>query len=206
MALARKNTTEVCRKLIIQRFTIDSDSESASETVLILVSLSLPFFAVAEERNDGGLRSDTRTDALHRVAGRLTGEPRTLINSIKILISFHMMIIHNYPQHEHLCPQATLVRNGEAVKIIEPHKPNRPVSLQNCQWLCVLGFRLIMNHLLANICRSSSNLQTAVRHRNVPYPHFQDEKERIERLGGSVVHWGTWRVNGQLAVSRAIGE
>ena len=35
---------------------------------------------------------------------------------------------------------------------------------------------------------------------------FQDEKERIERLGGSVVHWGTWRVNGQLAVSRAIGE
>ena len=116
------------------------------------------------------------------------------------------MIIHNYPQHEHLCPQATLVRNGEAVKIIEQHKPNRPVSLQNCQWLCVLGFRLIMNHLLANICRSSSNLQTAVRHRNVPYPHFQDEKERIERLGGSVVHWGTWRVNGQLAVSRAIGE
>ena len=64
-----------------------SDSESASETVLILVSLSLLFFAVAEERNDGGLRSDTRPDALHRVAGRLTGEARTLINSIKTLIS-----------------------------------------------------------------------------------------------------------------------
>jgi len=55
--------------------------------------------------------------------------------------------------------QAILVRNGQAVKIIEPHKPNRP-----------------------------------------------DEKKRIENLGGAVIHWGTWRVNGQLAVSRAIGE
>ena len=35
---------------------------------------------------------------------------------------------------------------------------------------------------------------------------FQDEKKRIENLGGAVIHWGTWRVNGQLAVSRAIGE
>ena len=35
---------------------------------------------------------------------------------------------------------------------------------------------------------------------------FQDERSRIENLGGAVIHWGTWRVNGQLAVSRAIGE
>ena len=35
---------------------------------------------------------------------------------------------------------------------------------------------------------------------------LQDEKSRIENLGGAVIHWGTWRVNGQLAVSRAIGE
>ena len=35
---------------------------------------------------------------------------------------------------------------------------------------------------------------------------FQDEKQRIEGLGGSVIYWGTWRVNGQLAVSRAIGK
>jgi protein phosphatase 1E len=55
--------------------------------------------------------------------------------------------------------QAILVRNGYSMKIIEPHKPNRP-----------------------------------------------DEKTRIENLGGAVVHWGTWRVNGQLAVSRAIGD
>ena len=65
-----------------------------------------------------------------------------------------------------------------------------------------------------------SNLQVALWHLNVKmciltsttcvaynyFATFQDEKERIERLGGSVVHWGTWRVNGQLAVSRAIGE
>lgn len=37
-------------------------------------------------------------------------------------------------------------------------------------------------------------------------PNRPDEKVRIESLGGSVIHWGTWRVNGQLAVSRAIGD
>ncbi|KAM3963010.1 LOW QUALITY PROTEIN: uncharacterized protein ACR2FA_002772 [Aphomia sociella] len=37
-------------------------------------------------------------------------------------------------------------------------------------------------------------------------PGRQDEKERIEAAGGSVMYWGTWRVNGQLAVSRAIGD
>ena len=84
----RKNSIGItlsCRKLITKRFTSDGDSESASETVLIVVSL--PFFAVAEERNDGGLRSDTRPHALHRVAGRLSGETRALINSIKTLIT-----------------------------------------------------------------------------------------------------------------------
>ncbi|XP_050670315.1 uncharacterized protein LOC126969063 isoform X3 [Leptidea sinapis] len=41
------------------------------------------------------------------------------------------------------------------------------------------------------------------------YPHKpsrKDEKDRIERMGGSVLYYGTWRVNGQLAVSRAIGD
>nr|CAD7394001.1 unnamed protein product [Timema cristinae] len=32
-----------------------------------------------------------------------------------------------------------------------------------------------------------------------------DERHRIEEMGGCVWFWGTWRVNGQLAVSRAIG-
>lgn len=35
---------------------------------------------------------------------------------------------------------------------------------------------------------------------------LQDEKNRIEQEGGVVIFWGTWRVNGQLAVSRAIGD
>ncbi|XP_063238869.1 uncharacterized protein LOC134540210 [Bacillus rossius redtenbacheri] len=37
-------------------------------------------------------------------------------------------------------------------------------------------------------------------------PDREDERQRIEGMGGSVLFWGTWRVNGQLAVSRAIGD
>lgn len=35
---------------------------------------------------------------------------------------------------------------------------------------------------------------------------FQDERARIETLGGCVTYMDCWRVNGTLAVSRAIGE
>ncbi|XP_066996161.1 protein phosphatase 1E [Anabrus simplex] len=37
-------------------------------------------------------------------------------------------------------------------------------------------------------------------------PDRQDERQRIEDMGGCVIYWGSWRVNGQLAVSRAIGD
>ena len=37
-------------------------------------------------------------------------------------------------------------------------------------------------------------------------PNRDDERARIEALGGTIMHWGTWRVNGQLGVSRAIGK
>ena len=37
-------------------------------------------------------------------------------------------------------------------------------------------------------------------------PDREDEKRRITKLGGKVVHWGRWRVQGVLAVSRAIGD
>ncbi|KAK5645521.1 hypothetical protein RI129_006821 [Pyrocoelia pectoralis] len=37
-------------------------------------------------------------------------------------------------------------------------------------------------------------------------PCREDEKRRIEDLGGTILFWGSWRVNGQLAVSRAIGD
>ena len=37
-------------------------------------------------------------------------------------------------------------------------------------------------------------------------PCRPDEEERIKALGGKVVYWGRWRVEGILAVSRAIGD
>ena len=35
---------------------------------------------------------------------------------------------------------------------------------------------------------------------------MQDEQQRIETAGGMVIFIGTWRVNGNLSVSRAIGD
>ncbi|XP_069001881.1 protein phosphatase 1E [Embiotoca jacksoni] len=55
--------------------------------------------------------------------------------------------------------QVILVRRGQAVELMKPHKPDR-----------------------------------------------EDEKLRIEALGGCVIWFGTWRVNGSLSVSRAIGD
>ncbi|KAJ8266544.1 hypothetical protein GJAV_G00131650, partial [Gymnothorax javanicus] len=55
--------------------------------------------------------------------------------------------------------QVMLVRNGQPVELMKPHKPDR-----------------------------------------------EDEKQRIEALGGCVIWFGTWRVNGSLSVSRAIGD
>lgn len=37
-------------------------------------------------------------------------------------------------------------------------------------------------------------------------PDRKDEELRIRKLGGKVIHWGRWRVEGILAVSRAIGD
>ncbi|XP_035514773.1 protein phosphatase 1F [Morone saxatilis] len=55
--------------------------------------------------------------------------------------------------------QALLVRKGQAVTLMDPHKPDR-----------------------------------------------EDEKQRIEDLGGCITFMGCWRVNGTYAVSRAIGR
>ncbi|KAJ3589051.1 hypothetical protein NHX12_009899 [Muraenolepis orangiensis] len=55
--------------------------------------------------------------------------------------------------------QVMLVRKGQAVELMKPHKPDR-----------------------------------------------EDEKLRIEALGGCVIWFGTWRVNGSLSVSRALGD
>jgi protein phosphatase 1L len=37
-------------------------------------------------------------------------------------------------------------------------------------------------------------------------PNRPDELSRITKLGGKVMHWGIWRLQGVLAVSRAIGD
>lgn len=37
-------------------------------------------------------------------------------------------------------------------------------------------------------------------------PDRNDERERIARAGGMVSHWGVWRVEGVLAMSRVIGD
>ncbi|XP_067295567.1 protein phosphatase 1F [Pseudorasbora parva] len=55
--------------------------------------------------------------------------------------------------------QAMLVRQGEPMTLMDPHKPER-----------------------------------------------EDEKKRIEDLGGCITFMGCWRVNGTYAVSRAIGD
>lgn len=55
--------------------------------------------------------------------------------------------------------QAMLVRKGQVVTLMDPHKPDR-----------------------------------------------EDEKQRIEDLGGCITFMGCWRVNGTYAVSRAIGD
>ncbi|XP_054466663.1 protein phosphatase 1F [Anoplopoma fimbria] len=55
--------------------------------------------------------------------------------------------------------QAILVRKGQAITLMDPHKPDR-----------------------------------------------EDEKQRIEDLGGCITFMGCWRVNGTYAVSRAIGD
>lgn len=38
------------------------------------------------------------------------------------------------------------------------------------------------------------------------FMYIQDERSRIESLGGCVLFFGGWRVNGSLAVSRSIGD
>jgi len=52
------------------------------------------------------------------------------------------------------------------------------------------------------LCRDGKPFEIAVPHNLTR----EDERKRIESLGGAVVCFGTWRVNGILAVSRSIGD
>ena len=58
--------------------------------------------------------------------------------------------------------QAVLVRNGKAVKIIEPHKPNRPVSSNNNSSNCN------GRHFVYMPCRFDGKNRSHV----YPEPHF----------------------------------
>jgi len=52
------------------------------------------------------------------------------------------------------------------------------------------------------LIRNGRPIQLSEEHK----PNRADEKARIEDNGGRVVLFGTWRVEGVLAVSRAIGD
>lgn len=54
----------------------------------------------------------------------------------------------------------------------------------------------------AVLCSSGVALAMSQDHK----PSRADEKARIEALGGRILHYGTWRVEGVLAVTRAIGD
>ncbi|XP_012556597.1 protein phosphatase 1E [Hydra vulgaris] len=52
------------------------------------------------------------------------------------------------------------------------------------------------------LCKGGNAVQLMDPHK----PDREDERQRIETLGGCVVYFNGWRVNGQLSVSRAIGD
>lgn len=52
------------------------------------------------------------------------------------------------------------------------------------------------------LCKAGDAIQLMEPHK----PERDDEKARIHELGGLVLYMNGWRVNGQLAVSRAIGD
>lgn len=54
----------------------------------------------------------------------------------------------------------------------------------------------------AMLCRAGTPVELMDPHK----PERPDEKKRIEDAGGVVVMYGTWRVQGQLSVARAIGD
>lgn len=67
------------------------------------------------------------------------------------------------------------------------------------------GSRLVVANLgdsRAVLSRNGKAVPLSIDHK----PNRQDERQRIEDLGGAVVWAGTWRVGGVLAVSRAFGD
>lgn len=78
-----------------------------------------------------------------------------------------------------------------------------------CSLISLLPSALTMQLYVANLGDSRAVLCSngrAVAMSEDHKPNREDERRRIEALGGRVIHYGTWRVEGILAVSRAIGD
>ncbi|KAH0505630.1 Protein phosphatase 1F [Microtus ochrogaster] len=101
--------------------------------------------------------------------------------------------------------QVILVQQGQVVKLMEPHKPERQANLEVGS-VGPAGPGLNPATLTAKepiaLAESDQGSHTAQSLEDLR----QDEKERIEALGGFVSFMDCWRVNGTLAVSRAIGD
>ncbi|XP_038215727.1 uncharacterized protein LOC119835140 [Zerene cesonia] len=82
---------------------------------------------------------------------------------------------------------------------------HRSVGGSTAVVVCVRGSALVVGWAgdsLALLAQRMRVMQLVHPHK----PSREDERRRIESSGGMVMHIGTWRVNGQLAVSRAIGD
>jgi serine/threonine protein phosphatase PrpC len=87
------------------------------------------------------------------------------------------------------------------MKLIDAYLPagdSRAIIVQKGGKVAPLSDDHKVSSLLTPCCNSGAL--------KLPQPSRADEKKRIEDLGGKVVFWGRWRVEGVLAVSRAIGD
>ncbi|XP_068186964.1 protein phosphatase 1E isoform X2 [Antennarius striatus] len=81
-----------------------------------------------------------------------------------------------------------------------------------CLWLKELPFCRRPQPYYETSIHAIKNMRRKMEDKHIIIPDFntlfniQDEKQRIEALGGCVIWFGTWRVNGSLSVSRAIGD
>ena len=59
-------------------------------------------------------------------------------------------------------------------------------------------------YYLIHYCNSYRISLFIIYYINYFIPFREDEEKRIKSLGGEVIHWGRWRVQGVLAVSRYV--
>ena len=96
--------------------------------------------------------------------------------------------------------QALLVRRGEPLQLVNPHKPEREVSHVTSS--LPRNVVSLVGHYVLRL--TTHKLYTS--HGVFVFVYIQDEQKRIEEAGGVVIWVGAWRVNGNLSVSRAIGD